>query len=95
MSNVAERMAHTPGPWTMDANQCVKSPDGTCVVCAGHDYDDYGGIFNDGDKALIVAAPELLAALKALTDEIFGVSDIDESVRDVALAAIANAEKQP
>jgi len=36
---------------------------------------------------------ELLAALNALTEEIFGVSDIDESVRAAALAAIAKAEQ--
>lgn len=62
---------HTPGPWRWrDADngtgeQCIKAPDGSHVVCLGHD----GGpanIENDADARLIVAAPRLLAAAKAI-----------------------------
>jgi microsomal dipeptidase-like Zn-dependent dipeptidase len=37
------------------------------VVCFGEDYDDYGAISNPDDARLIAAAPDLLAALEALS----------------------------
>lgn len=44
------------------------------------------------DACLIAAAPELYDALKALMEEIYGVSEIAETVRDMARNAIAKAE---
>ena len=58
---------HTPGPWEADENdsqeQCVVGGDHT-IVC----YMSGLGPQTDADKKLIVAAPDLLAALQAFVD---------------------------
>jgi hypothetical protein len=62
------RVTHTPGPWSIFENHCIVAANGDHVVCAGHDYDEGGIIGEDADARLIAAAPDLLAALKAIAE---------------------------
>ena len=89
---------HTPGPWVVDpdtATATVRSASGTSVARC------YRG---DEDARLIAAAPELLAALRAIQARIKGVwddsdlvkfgelmVDSNEDILDIAEAAIAKA----
>lgn len=50
---------------TTDHVEDVIAADGTHVVCTGHDYEDSGYV-SLADARLIAAAPDLLAALKAI-----------------------------
>lgn len=63
---MSERGKHTPGPWEMDpfirSTHIVWGPDGQ-AVCA---LEDRGGTMI-ANAYLISAAPDLLAALEALT----------------------------
>jgi len=70
---------HTPGPWIAgDRTDCIAAGD-VCVVCFGHDYDDYGGVRArapepwelapyqaeaNANARLIAAAPDLLEACR-------------------------------
>lgn len=61
-------MSHTPGPW-----KWFNYPDGRKLLCADscaviHAPDAPIGI-EDDDAKVIAAAPDLLAALKALTQD--------------------------
>lgn len=100
---------HTPGPWVVttcdegDAEGWVEiqqdgafhpCPDDICRVHrrgpAGGAHDD--GL-DDGDARLIAAAPDLLAALKALVCAVDGGEECIEDERLAACrAAIARAE---
>lgn len=82
--------AHTPGPWDLDEGDLRTVYDlETSDIIAEVDVDA-------GEKAarLIAAAPETIAALKALLDaterHVFG--DECKAERDAARAAIAKAE---
>jgi len=113
----------TPGPWNVDDNEDIIAPDGTHVVCFGHNYDDYGGIgarsclFGSqggerhsvewsapyaAEKAanarLLAAAPDLLAALRMLHDDVAeyarlnNLGGFDNHAMAAARAALAKAE---
>ena len=61
-------MTHTPGPWkaiTGGADAKVVCPDGRSFLIGDIIYHDE----NKANANLIAAAPELLAALKALMDD--------------------------
>lgn len=86
---------HTPGPWTI---QPEPNGDGS-----GQEWDEYAvystgrsicsGILTIADAHVVAAGPDLLAALKGLTDvgnDVTGES-FDERVKR-ALTAIAKAE---
>lgn len=62
-------MAHTPGPWVWNGDRLE------CVGGAVIEHDSYEGMwfarYNEEDaanKALIAAAPDMLGALKAISD---------------------------
>jgi hypothetical protein len=97
-------MSHTPGPWTWRVGapgQDCGAPVGTIVgrddalVCDFGDatqfYPDEGMPPNDADRALIVAAPDLLAALKGMLDQPETPESYD-AMMERANAAIAKAE---
>lgn len=80
---------HTPGPWSWDGKFTVGIP---------HKDGDTFFRTNPEDAALIAAAPELLAALKALVgyDSTGASTGMMYSARMAqAHAAIAKAEPQP
>ena len=96
-------MSITPGPWRVGLNQngfnlplaqrettdCIIAADGSHVVCAGHDYDEFGLIPSRDDARLIAAAPDLLEACRrALRD----ATEWDGDMSEVLEAAIAKAE---
>lgn len=81
-------MQHTPGPWF------------TVQTSAGHSLWTQkfprmiADIRNNGDVDLIVAAPDLLAALRALVDYFGPLPDVDNGLDEAltnARAAIAKA----
>ena len=85
-------MAHTPGPWAVfhgmvvTANADGSIPPTTQVL-------GYMNGMRDADARLIAAAPELLAALKAIcaADDVKSLADLVTVLPD-ARAAIAKAE---
>jgi hypothetical protein len=87
--------AHTLEPWVLVGQRVTaKSPTGngkTIVVAESNDW-------SDGDGRLIAAAPDLLAALKRLTDRVDPATKADRSITsfsqaiDAARSAIAKAE---
>ncbi len=90
-------MAHTPGPW-----KWFNYPDGRMLLSGVHEAvihcPDAPMSVTDEDQRLIVAAPDLLEALKPLTAWLTGSSvngDTVASMRGMlfaARAAIAKAE---
>ena len=76
--------AYTPGPWEVDGTEwgCVRR----AKTGDGITYD----IFNVDDARLIAAAPDLLAALKAIVHD--GMVHWSTVIKDQTLAAIAKAE---
>ena len=64
--------AHTPGPWT--ENSCeIQAADGSpiCEMLARpEDSDKWGHHHADANSRLICAAPDLLAALVDLVDDV-------------------------
>jgi hypothetical protein len=105
-------MAHTPGPWRYDKFHCTilsgedkENEDGELVKLATRVVDCYGalgGDDTDADVRLIVAAPELLAALKAVAStyrtfrnvpkEKQEWTPLDDEALEAAFAAISKAE---
>ena len=85
--------AHTPGPWITNGYRYIYGPD-YYILCDVGPID----IVSSANARLIAAAPELLAALKALlqldeSDErIRGESMRRKPAQDTARAAIAKAE---
>lgn len=53
---------HTPGPWHLKTERTVKAGRKTVAVCP---CDGITGLERDANARLIVAAPELLAAVNA------------------------------
>ena len=101
---------HTPGPWVIDSDGDGKA---NAIVTSTHlaSLDDdicevYGGNMDDDDTRqanarLIAAAPDLLAALRTLANQISPDSDdypdssyfrMMQDAEEKALAAIAKAE---
>lgn len=98
-------MKHTPGPWNI-STPCKRDANG--VPCAWLNLDAPGHIGGmkiethysmpddemNANARLIAAAPDLLAACKALAESIaFRIDDPRAKLRDAALAAIAKATK--
>ena len=83
----------TPGPWTADEDMgCVWGPDGEPIGTNGRN-----AVRGNGEgwanARLIAAAPELLAALKALVKPLLGNVCPEPACNwCVAIAAIAKAE---
>lgn len=79
--------AHTPGPWVCSSDGWIDTNDGGEIMlyagCGTHE----AYIENPYDRALILAAPELLAALKA----VISVADRATDEFDLARAAILKA----
>ena len=60
----SKRIGHTPGPWEQDGLTIKVTTRGIIAICP---VPQKGGTFDCQDNArLIAAAPELLAALKAM-----------------------------
>jgi hypothetical protein len=106
-STVPENATPTPGPWTLeestpgDGHHFIRGADGSYVVYPddgwNSDYRDYATRL--ANARLIAAAPEMLAALKALVGEVELKNNLsDEGAwsgcdqMERARAAIANAE---
>ncbi len=73
---------HTPGPWIADEDGWIADSSGTYVV-------DYAGCgtheaywSNPADKALVLAAPDLLEALQELR---YACTDKAEMMADAAI----------
>lgn len=89
-------MSHTPGPWKasefMEGAGLEIVADGRCIARA------YPVLQRDANARLIAAAPELLAALKAVVLAEFGSLDHpqikDAPMWSKAIAAIAKAEER-
>lgn len=94
---------HSPGPWRslylITDEQVIGDAQGHTLFSANPHRDGFS--INAADWALVTAAPELLAALKALVAETercdnardMGVNEYDD-VMDQARAVIAKAEGQ-
>lgn len=87
---------HSPGPWTWDDGEghdmgYIRDAEGQPVCDFGNQrsyYPSEGNPPEREDRALILAAPDLLAALKAVVS----VADRKTVEFDAARAAIAKAE---
>jgi hypothetical protein len=99
---------HTPGPWTVNhyPSGLVIRPNKGAAICEVSAYDSAGRNVdpdrNYANAALIAAAPDLLAALRAMLedyrsegcpDPTCGVCERSNAAKAVALAAIAKAER--
>ena len=85
---------HTPGPW-----KWFDYPDGRKLLCAQNraviHCPDASITCDSDDARLIAAAPDLLAALKAMMDGAYGnpsFPDENALVEEEAAKAIAKAE---
>jgi len=85
---------HTPGPWAAIPDSGEDSEGDWYIIAPDEDVITTG--LSEPDAALIAAAPDLLAALKALSaglhDEIDMKAHIKASEVRAARAAIAKAE---
>ena len=94
---------HTPAPWLMDRNDCHVGGMATIHHCIGNDWIE---IWTDtwctegcelteermeANAMLMLAAPEMLAALEAVVS----VADRATQEFDMARAAIAKARGKP
>jgi hypothetical protein len=85
---------HTPGPWT--PVECDGNADDIAIAADDGGYVCYS-VATEADALLIAAAPDLLAALKELIDQLEGIGIPDwhgaEGLSlDQARAAINKAE---
>lgn len=84
---------HSPGPWRVDYSQGIITQEGAPIAYVCDDYSDTPS----PDARLIVAAPELLAALKAM---LFTFEELAKVIKPLgsdpvvvaSRAAIAKAE---
>ena len=93
-------MAHTPGPWTIEEYGDDDSPalvihkdseSRVCFMATPGSHGDPSAI--EADARLIAAAPDLLAALRAMTDRWEpDCSGQDRVMWENACSAIAKAE---
>lgn len=92
---------HTPGPWRFDGGECVVAGEGwdSPIVADLAPHNAYGealpAVTDDDDTLaangrLIAAAPELLAACRAVLDEDHGTPPSDATLRQL-IAAVAKA----
>ena len=87
---------HTPGPWHWASNQLGIA--GTqwalapgILIADTNNGTPGGDSIDRANAALIAAAPELLAALRGLLDEIKDDAILDSRAAGMAYAAIAKA----
>lgn len=98
-------MMHTPGPWTATRGECEGKPESWFDVtapwpeCGPDERQNIAMIYGrdpvEANARLIAAAPDLLAALKAITDPAYGNPGYPEENKQIeaqAEAAIAKAE---
>lgn len=80
--------AHTPGPWKATGNGIHRGT--TCVATTHMDPHEQRAV----DARLIAAAPDMLAALKLLVEDVRGYAAWDRPCHalDVAEAALSKAE---
>lgn len=78
-------MSHTPGPWTANHNIVATTRGRLAIDCGMSGATDAEDCAN---ARLVAAAPELLAALKALVD----VDEVTAGTYEMAESAIAKAE---
>lgn len=100
-SMITKTAAHTPGPWT--AGTLIQNDGGIAVLTTTRDRIAKAWAGQDGGSAaanatLIAAAPELLAALRALVrawdhQQLPVIGGLEEALHD-ADAAIAKAEQR-
>ena len=101
---------HTPGPWTVRYQNCADEGAAPAIVGyietahTGNTFQReiavlYGDEDRDQNANVIIAAPDLLLALKAvllLRDAMSQLVHVDDRLCEIALAAIAKAEgRQP
>jgi hypothetical protein len=83
-ANEARFTEHTPGPWSFDKYDWLIGPGHVPVTdyagCGSHACD----IENPYDKALILAAPELLAACKSALAKFCTILAPNDSVTEIA-----------
>ena len=87
---------HTPGPWKIDATDDSVRDSNEHQICDFNWTDDVGR--SQANARLIASAPELLAALRNVTDLAAATSLLGEDAESVkrARSAIARAEgRQP
>ena len=80
---------HTPGPWEINERYIIaRSKRGLRTICQWSSYSD------EPNARLIAAAPDLLAALRAMVDawDMSGEEGQHRRIWDDARAAIAKAE---
>lgn len=100
MAETKEQVKHTPGPWSFWHDTCAKCrEDGTAEFCIdGPPGGSHGQFSSEADARLVAAAPDMLEALKAITElhgEQSSVGHDRERSMNVycrAQAAIAKAE---
>lgn len=93
-------ITHTPSPWIIDEDNVITS-DGDYVVgleFLDHDIDDPNDAplreLDQANTALILAAPDLLAALEGMVTACETDASLDSAAK-TARAAIAAARKKP
>lgn len=92
--------AHTPGPWLIDTEDrdiCVKLPDGEFLEIASVGCMDHNGVkywFGPeswANACLLRSAPDMLAALQAVAEELGASYRKDDPVMMKVDAAITKA----
>ncbi len=76
-----KKAAHTPGPWNG-----ARSSGGQGIIISEKYGENVGVCYNEDDRHLIAAAPDLLAVLKE------ALENNDDAWKNRARAAIAKAE---
>jgi hypothetical protein len=80
---------HTPGPWWSDKDNgpYVMTGDGECTIAKIYGEEDGTDVSDeqrDADKALVTAAPDMLAALEAAHAKLGSIAEACNSVTDNA-----------
>lgn len=89
---------HTPGPWIFDERYFNVIDEEGRTIAARPSYSSASCDVEEADMRLIAAAPELLAALSAVTACLRGFSGhedfgpLDDEAVNAALVAIAKAK---
>lgn len=87
---------HTPGPWQLEAGRNIKTPNGEFFLSYGEDKHGNplfrpvnGWVEMDANARLIAAAPDLLKALKHLTENALDMGWSDQILIDAHAAITA------
>jgi hypothetical protein len=81
---------HSPAPWEIDDDNCIRAATGD-IIATGENMlplDEH-----EANMKLILAAPALLAACKALVDDVNSLVAFPLDKLRAARAAIAHAEQ--